>query len=100
MHWASVSEPDEATGDLGSEEMPRWSQVPKYCGFKTERIGCRNNQRWATPEQQMAQCQEYGKYLAWARNKCGLTVEEFESLLRGAASTGADNRGTAGLCCL
>ena len=97
MHQASVSEPDEATGDLGSEEMPRWSQVPKYSGFKTERIRGRNNKRWATLEQQMAQCQEYGKYLAWARNKCGLTLEEFESLLQAAASTGADCRGTAGL---
>ena len=97
MHQASVSEPDEATGYLCSEEIPRWREVPKSCGFKIERIGGRDNQRWATFEEQMAQCQEYGKYLAWARNKCGLTVEEFHSSLRDADSTAADSRGTAGL---
>ena len=97
VHRASVSEPGEATGGDDGGEMPKWSQVPKLCGFKTERFGGRGQQRWATAEQRTAQCQEYGRYIRWARESCGLTVPEFEALLQRAASTHQNLWGAAGL---
>ena len=63
----------EEVGD--AEEWPKWSQVPKECKFKTQRIGSGAQQHWATPQEQKAQCREYGKFRRWAIDVCGLEDE-------------------------
>ena len=73
---------DEA-GKAG--ELPKWSEVPKECGFKIERPSERGHQHYATKEEKTAQCSEYGRYKNWALKACGLAEEKFKELLAKAA---------------
>ena len=73
---------DEA-GNAG--ELPKWSAVPKECGFKIERPGGRGHQHYATKEEKTAQCLEYGRYKNWALKACGLAEEEVKEHLTKAA---------------
>ena len=73
---------DEA-GNAG--ELPKWSAVPKACGFKIERPGGRGHSRCATKEEKTAQCLEYGRYKNWALKACGLAEEEVKEHLTKAA---------------
>ena len=50
----------EEAEDAG--ELPKWSAVPKECGFKITRPSVRGRRHHATEEEKTAQCLEYGRY--------------------------------------
>ena len=68
----------EEVGDAG--ELPKWTEVPKDCGFKIEYPGERGAQNCVTKKQKTAQCREYGRYKNWALKACGLAKRRLRSI--------------------
>ena len=79
---AGFLEVDEAE-DAGA--LPKWSEVPKECGFKIAQPGERGQRHRATEEEKVAQCRAYGQFKNWARKACGLAAEEVKVHLAKAA---------------
>ena len=91
---AGFLEVDEAE-DAGA--LPKWSEVPKECGFKIAQPGERGQRHRATEEEKVAQCRAYGQFENWARKACGLAAEEVKVHLAKAAGLHRDMCGRGDL---
>ena len=90
------AEPGPDDGGAEEGELPKWCHVPKYCRFRTEKLGAGGGRR-PTEEEKRKQCREYVKFRNWALQVCGLTEPELEALLKSADFTPQDQLGAANL---
>ena len=81
---AAFLEPEACAVAAEAAEVPKWKDVPKACGFKTERPSRSGKSHWATKEEQGQQCKDYRLYATWARQACLLSEARFKEQVSAA----------------
>ena len=86
---AAHLEPESCQEAAGTAALPKWSDVPKECGFKLAYRKMRGGRKRPTDDEERAdQCRGYRLYTTWARRACTLTERELKAELSAALEEG------------